>query len=449
MNNSVKKMARSFIAVPLLVSVAACSWFEGSSKPKSSYDDEGKDRLSILSSTRIIEADPALAAQPVILPRPYTNLSWAQAGGNATHAIYHLTVGDTLSKAWSTNIGRGNDTYHRLVAGPVSANGVVYAMDVRASVSAVDLASGRKRWSVTLKDSTEKSNVGYGGGVAYSDGILFATTGYGFTVALDAGTGAEIWRHEGKIPMRGAPTVAGNRVFTITHDNQIKVLNAATGIELWDQVGISETASMLGAASPAVDEGVTVIALSSGELMAMQVSNGRVLWQDSLTSSKRLTPLASLADVDGHPVIDRGRAYAVSHAGRMVAIDMRTGERSWESDVASVNTPLVAGNYAFVSTIEGEIASIQLSDGRVRWVTQVQRFDDQEKRRGLIKWNGPILAGDRLLMTSSHGYLVSVSPYSGAVLSAEKLEAGTSTPPIVVDNTLVYLDDSGNLVAYR
>ncbi len=449
MNMSASSVLRGFVTISLVLVLAGCSWFKGSGKDKNAYDDEGKDRLEILSSSRILEADAVIAGQAVRLPRAYTNQSWTQAGGNATHAIYHLTIGDRLSKSWSTSIGDGNTKYRRMVSGPISAGGVVYAMDVNAQVSAVTLASGGTRWSVTLDDPDERSKVGYGGGLAYDNGTVYATTGYGFTVALDADNGREMWRHAGKIPLRGAPTVAEGKVFTITQDNQIIVLNADTGEEVWDQVGITETASMLGAASPAVDAGVVLLALSSGELIAMVTSNGRVLWQDSLTSSKRLTPLASLADVDGHPVIDRGRAYAVSHAGRMVAIDMRTGERSWEGDVASVTTPLIAGNYAFVVTIEGEIACIQLSDGRIRWVTQVQRFEDQDKRRGLIKWNGPILAGDRLLVTSSHGYMLSISPYTGEVLSAEKLANGSSTAPIVVDNTLVYLDDSGNLVAYR
>ena len=79
----------------------------------------------------------------------------------------------------------------------------------------------------------------------------------------------------------------------------------------------------------------------------------------------------------------------------------------------------------------------------------MQRFLDQDKRRDLIKWNGPVLAGDRLLVTSTHGYALSVSPYSGEVISGIEMPAGSSTPPIVVDGTFIVLTDEGELVAYR
>lgn len=430
----------------LTVALGACS--SGGSK-KSTYDDGGKERLAILSSAQGIEASDALVNSPVILPRPYTNNQWAQAGGNPTNAVHHLTIADQLSEVWSRKIGSGSSTYQRLVSGPVVKDGVVYAMDTRSNVSAVNLANGARVWTKELKDPDERSKVGFGGGVAADGDKLYVTSGYGFVAALDASTGNELWRFPGKIPMRGTPTVAAGRVFSLTQDNQILVLDAETGGLIWDQVGIAETASMLGAASTAIDEGVALIALSSGELIAMQAANGNPLWQDGLTSSNRLTPLATLADIDGNPVIHNGRAYASSHAGRMVAIDMRTGERAWEADIASVTTPWIAGNYAFIVTVDAEIAAVQLSDGRVRWVSQMQRFKNQDDFKNLIKWNGPVLAGDRLILTSSHGFIATVSPYTGDIISVKKVGTGSSTAPIVVDNTLIVLNDAGELVAYR
>jgi outer membrane protein assembly factor BamB len=128
---------------------------------------------------------------------------------------------------------------------------------------------------------------------------------------------------------------------------------------------------------------------------------------------------------------------------------MRSGERSWEADVAGVSTPWVAGNFAYVTTIDGQVACVSLNDGRIRWVSQLQRFQDQEDREGLIKWNGPVLAGDRLIVTSSHGYVLSVSPYTGEVVSGTELPNGSSTAPIVVDGKLIVLTDNGELVAYQ
>ncbi|MBL4788763.1 MAG: hypothetical protein JKY60_06845, partial [Kordiimonadaceae bacterium] len=63
--------------------------------------------------------------------------------------------------------------------------------------------------------------------------------------------------------------------------------------------------------------------------------------------------------------------------------------------------------------------------------------------------NGPLLAGDRLLVTSSHGYALSISPYTGEVLSGLEMPDGASTSPIVVDGKFIVLTDKGELVAYQ
>ncbi|GHF27765.1 outer membrane protein assembly factor BamB [Kordiimonas sediminis] len=430
--------------------LSACSFFDGPSKPKNAYDDEGRERISILTTTQYLDADNAIAGIPVAVPAPFLNKNWAQAGANASHAAQHLSLDDNLSQVWRVSVGSGDRDYERIISSPVAADGKVFAVDVEGTVSAFTLETGRSLWSTELAPTNgDRSDLGYGGGASYANGNVYATSGYGFAVALDADTGREMWRYAAGVPLRGAPTIAEGKVFVTTHDNLIVALDEQSGELLWEHVGIAETAGMLGAASPAYENGALVHALSSGELIALRAANGRVLWQDALTSSQRLTPLATLADIDAFPVIDSGKVYAVSHGGRMVAIDMRSGERSWEADIAGVNTPWIAGNFAFLATIDSQVVSMTLGDGRIRWVTQLQRFLNQEKRRDLIKWNGPVLAGDRLVLTSSHGYVVTLSPYTGEVLSGTKMPSGSTTSPIVVDNTLIVLTNNGDLVAYR
>ena len=53
------------------------------------------------------------------------------------------------------------------------------------------------------------------------------------------------------------------------------------------------------------------------------------------------------------------------------------------------------------------------------------------------------------LSASSFGQAVSVSPYTGKVLGEVDLPGGVSIAPIVADNTLIFLTNGGELVAYR
>ena len=126
--------------------LAAC----GGGSKQQKYDDEGRERISILTGAQGIAVDTTISTLPVVLPPPYRNKNWAQAGGNAQHVTQHLELGDNLSKAWTAKIGRGNEKYERLVGGPVAGNGLVFAVDIKSNVTAVSLANGSTAWTTDL-----------------------------------------------------------------------------------------------------------------------------------------------------------------------------------------------------------------------------------------------------------------------------------------------------------
>ncbi len=444
--NRTAQASRSFITMGLMSAVLALS----------ACGDEGKksflkgERVPVLTYEQNVEADASLADVQVSLPQPYTNTNWTHSNGVPTHAMHHLAIGDELKEVWSVDIGSGSNKYERLNAAPIIHDGTLYVMDIKANLSAFNAATGKKLWTVELRpDAKEKSNVAYGGGVVYADGRLFATTGYGYVFALNAQSGAIEWSENLDFPLRSVPTVADGRVIVLSQDNVLYALDAETGEYLWDHVGIVEDAGILGGASPAVAGDAIIAGFSSGELTAFKASNGMVLWQDALSRTGRLTALGTLSDIDGDPVVFRGRVYALNHAGRMVAIDIRSGERIWERNIGGIYTPWIAGDYIFVVTVNSEVIAMSAVDGRVKWVTPLQRFMKVSKRKGLIRWSGPVLAGDRLFVTSSHGYMLTVSPYTGEFLSGVKTKSGTIQPPIVANNTLYLLTGDGKLTAYR
>ena len=163
----------------------------------------------------------------------------------------------------------------------------------------------------------------------------------------------------------------------------------------------------------------------------------------------RGTQLADLSDIRGRPILDRGRVIAISHSGRLAAIDLRTGERLWERDIAGVETPWVAGEFIYLVTLDAEVVCLYRRDGRVRWVRALDRYESPRSKSGPIQWSGPLLAGDRLVLLSSHGQALSLSPYSGEVIGRMSLPDGAAIAPVVADGTLYILTDGGRLLALR
>ena len=105
--------------------------------------------------------------------------------------------------------------------------------------------------------------------------------------------------------------------------------------------------------------------------------NGAVAWGDQLVKTGRLSSIATMNNIAGQPVIDRGRVFAASHSGRMVSLDLRTGERVWERDLASLQSPWVAGDFVYMVTVEAEVVCLSRNDGRIRWVQPLPRFPER------------------------------------------------------------------------
>ncbi|MBV9859769.1 MAG: PQQ-binding-like beta-propeller repeat protein [Alphaproteobacteria bacterium] len=406
------------------------------------------ERISVLGLDRRLEPDPQLAKVPVTLPAPVVNPDWPQAGGRPNHAMSHLALPPQLSQAWQVGIGEGSARYTRVLSQPIVAKGRVYAMDGGVQLTALDSGGGGRVWQVDLKPENERGNA-FGGGPTFWNDRLYVATGYAQVLALDPANGQVIWKQSVTGPVHSQPTVADGRIFVVTVENELIVLAVEDGRRLWSHNGIPETAGLLGSSSPAVEGEIAVVAYSSGELYALRVENGRPVWSDSLASTRSADAVSSLADIRGRPVIDRGRVFAISHSGRMAAIDVRTGDRVWEQDIASSHSPWPAGDYVFVLANDNALVCLSRNEGKVRWVRQLSRFEDEKEKSDPIRWAGPTLGGNRLIVLSSTGLAVLVAAETGEQVGQFELGDGAYLAPAIADNTLYVLTDAANLSAYR
>ncbi len=437
-----RKALRAALLLPLL---GGCSlwdnWFGNEKAPLPGT------RVAVLTASAEVQvAKPG--ALKIALPAPAAVADWPQAGGTTAHVMEHPALRDAVAQAWSSSIGTGGGYRRKVTAQPVIAGGRVFAMDSDAVVTAFDAKTGAQAWkTVTQADDDRSTNLG--GGAAFADGLLYVVTGRADALALDPATGAVKWRVKLPSPARGNPTVASDRVFVPLLDNELVALSAKDGKNLWSYQGRSADPMVLGLPAPAFGDGLLLAGFGAGELVALNPVSGAVIWVDSFAAARGRNSLADVSTIIGRTAIKSGRAFAVSMGQQLASVDLRSGRRLWERNVASGESPWVAGDWLFLATTGNQVVAFSLLDGQAAWVTQLDTFENPEKKKEPIRWFGPVLAGDRLILAGSNGLALSLSPYTGQVLGSQKLAGPASVTPIIADGTLYIVTDDGSLAAYR
>ena len=309
-----------------------------------------------LSASEPVEGQPApvpaveganFSAQPISLPAAVANADWAQRGGNAAHTGASGSLSAQPQRVWSLNIGAGNSRRNRITASPVVAGGKVFAMDSGTSVAAATLGGGLL-WETSLVADFDRKSAVAGGGVAAAGGKVFATTGYGEVVALDAGNGTVLWRQRMDAPIAGAPAVDGNTVYVVARDGTALALDAGNGKILWQIAGGRQNGGVQGPASAAIANGKVLMPFATGEVVTAEAADGTPSWRGAVVGKRFNLAAAGRGDITGDPVVSGGVVYVGSASGRTVAMNAETGERLWSAEEGALNAPLVVGGSVFV-----------------------------------------------------------------------------------------------------
>ncbi|MCS6932074.1 MAG: PQQ-binding-like beta-propeller repeat protein [Acetobacteraceae bacterium] len=400
-------------------------------------------RQAVLSSPPEATPDPGLAARPVTLPPPVAVSDWPQPGGSAAHAPGHVALPGDLREVWRAGVGGGGGLFGgagRITAGPVVSGGVVFVVDAFGSASAFSLDRGTRLWSFDTRPEDEPTGA-LGGGCAADGGTLYVATGMGEVLALDPATGAPRWRVRVGAPARGAPAVAGGRVFVVTLENRLVALSAEEGRQLWVHRASPVTAMSLGLATPAVEGEIVVAGFPSGELAALRAPEGRLLWTETVAGAARGT-IADIGGIRAAPGIRDGVVHVAGLSGLAIAVDLRSGRRLWEREASTGSTPAVAGDWAFLVAEPSRLLCVERQTGRIRWVA-----DPAGGGRGAVR-AAPLLAGGRLIVPGTDSLALLLDPADGTLAGTLRLPGPVLQPMAVAGGRLVMLTEDGTLVAY-
>jgi outer membrane protein assembly factor BamB len=400
-----------------------------------------------------VREQPVFANQiaPLALPAAQANLQWGHRNGNPSHSITHPALGANLSPVFVAEIGEGDSRRARITSHPVVSGGVVYTIDARARVTATTV-NGGALWTRDLTPAGADRGDASGGGISVSGDQVYVSTGYGEISALNAATGAVAWVQDLDAPANAGPTVRGDLVYVVARDSTAWALDTGNGRIRWQQAGVPSNANFSGGASPATEGEFVIFPFPSGEVLATYPMGGIPRWSTVVSGDRVGNAAAIINDIAGDPVISGNRVYIGNFGGRSVAINLSDGARLWTASEGAISPIWPVGNAVFLINDINELVRLNADTGTPVWRVALPTFKGGERTRrqsSIFTHYGPVLAGGRLIVTSSDGLIRQFDPTSGALIGQITLPGGAASGPVVAGETLYVISKTGQLHAFR
>ncbi|EDM72038.1 Pyrrolo-quinoline quinone [Roseobacter sp. AzwK-3b] len=435
-----------FLGLAALLAVTACSREEALLQG----EREGIRNILTESPAPVDESAQVNRSQPVTLPAAVSNANWMQAIGTPSTRTDHPALSAAPQRMWSTSIGAGDGRKVRITADPVVAGGRIFTLDAQSQVSAVS-TSGEVLWRRDLVPPNDSASDASGGGLAFGDGQLFVSSGFGLMTALDAETGAELWQQNLRATGTGNPTVMGDLVYLVAGDDVAWALDTQNGRIRWQLTGTPDINNVMGGPAPAVSDKYVVFAFGAAEVQGAFRQGGLRLWDAQIAGQREGYAGARVADITGDPVIYGDRVFVGSHSGRMVALGLANGERLWTANQGPLNRVWPSGDSVYMISDRNELVRLQAEDGAQVWSVKLQLFTKDRPRRQseIVAHHGPVMAGGQLVVASGDGLLRFFDPRDGTLIRTVDLPGGATTNPVVAGGVLYVVSTNGQLHAFR
>ncbi|WP_213996440.1 outer membrane protein assembly factor BamB [Arsukibacterium sp.] len=348
-------------------------------------------------------------------------------------------------KVWQSKVGKGVAHYESGLK-PVIVADKVYAASRDGIVVAKNLVNGRTLWSFDLRNEGETSllarfsgdSARIAGGVTFNNNTLYLGTEDGEVFALNAETGALLWRVPVKGEVIASPAVGEGLLVVATTAGTLIALDPETGEQRWTFDDEQPALTIRGVSEPVIEAGGVIYGSGTGRVGVLIADRGYQAWEEAIASPQGSTDLSRLVDVDAKPIVVAGTLYTIAYNGELVAMELRSGRQLWKRDYASFRNMVVAGNILYLVDSTGGIYAVDRRNGSELW-------GQQGLQRHFL--TGPTVYKDYLVVGDNKGNLHWLNRDSGEFVARQSLDgSGFYREAVANDDYILVTSRNGELV---
>ena len=340
----------------------------------------------------------------------------------------------SLTPLWSINTGKGTDG-RRLSLVPAHQNGQLFVADARGLVTAVNASDGRVLWQ-------RDTGLPLSGGPEVAGTRLVLGTTNGELVALAVADGSELWRAQVGSEILSIPRLAtlpaGDQVILHTLNDSIFGFNAASGEQLWHYDFQAPILTLRGSSTPLILGDYALVGVSGGRLAKVELATGLPEWITTVTPPRGRSELERIADLNATPVV-AGQTIYVAYNGDLAALDLTSGAVIWRRALSSYAGLILADDTLYVTDADDLVWAAKPDDGAGLWKQEALRY------RIL---SAPAVVGNTVLVGDLEGYVHLLARGDGRLQGRARLAKGAiQAPPLVLGGRIIVLGADGTLSA--
>ncbi|MFT5634605.1 MAG: outer membrane protein assembly factor BamB [Cognaticolwellia sp.] len=336
---------------------------------------------------------------------------------------------------WDASVGNGVGNYFSRIQ-PVVAYGKVFSASRDGEAYAFDEKTGKQVWHADLSDIDNK--LGFfdkkepvlisGGAVAGINKVFFGSEN-GDVISLEAESGKVSWQGKVKGEVIAAPALDSGKLVVNTASGVIKAFNASNGQDDWQIEQDVPPLTLRGISAPIIAGGGVIVGSADGSLAVYLLEQGRQGWTVDIGEATGSTELERVIDVDSTPLVYGDNIYTVSSRGNLSAVELRTGRLLWQRQYSSYREISISGNSLFLTDVKGHIYAVDRNNGLELW-SQLSFTN-----RGLT---GPAPMDSYVVFGDFEGYLHWLDQATGDIVARHHVDSSGIHATPTVDNNVLY-----------